>query len=118
VQQKQGKQPHPKWLKDHDQSYKSCTILPVLVTPVTKVRDGAIPHLDGVSYWGAAEFIQWSEKALNVIRELRKTFNGPGNLVWRATAAEELSKINADVLGLYEWLSNRPAQKYLINISE
>jgi len=109
---------HPKWLKDHDQSYKSCTILPVLVTPVTKVRDGAIPHLDGVSYWGAAEFIQWSEKALNVIRELRKTFNGPGNLVWRATAAEELSKINADVLGLYEWLSNRPAQKYLINISE
>jgi len=109
---------HPKWLKDHDQSYKSCTILPVLVTPVTKVRDGAIPHLDGVSYWGANEFIEWSEKALNVIRELRKTFNGPGNLVWRATAAEELSKINADVLGLYEWLSNRPAQKYLLNISE
>ncbi|MHC3124725.1 DEAD/DEAH box helicase, partial [Acinetobacter sp. GN11] len=87
---------HPKWLIDHDQSYKNCKILPVILTPVTRANDGAIPHLEGVSYWGATEFIEWSEKVLNVIRELRKTFDGPGNLAWRATAAEELSKINAD----------------------
>ena len=109
---------HPKWLHDHDESYKNCRILPVILTPVTNARDGAIPHLEGVSYWGATEFMEWSEMVLNVIRELRKTFNGPGNLAWRATAAEELSKINADVFGLYEWLSNRPAQKYLIGTPE
>ncbi|KAF1022560.1 MAG: Reverse gyrase [Acinetobacter bereziniae] len=109
---------HPKWLNDHDQSYKNCKILPVILTPVTKARDGAIPHLEGVSYWGATEFIEWSEKVLNVIRELRKIFDGPGNLAWRAIAAEELSKINADVLGLFEWLADRPAQKYLISIPD
>lgn len=109
---------HPKWLHEHDQSYRNCKILPVILTPVKNARDGALPHLEGVSYWGASEFIEWSEKALNVIRELRKTFDGPGNLAWRATAAEELSKINADVLGLYEWLSNRPAQKYLNRVPD
>lgn len=109
---------HPKWLKSHDKSYENSEILPVLVTPVKKVRDGAIPHLEGVSYWSKTEFLDWSEQVLNVIRELRKSFNGPGNLAWRANAAEELSKINADVIGLYKWLSNRPAQEYLISISE
>jgi len=109
---------HPRWLRDHDQSYENCEILPVLVTPVKKMNKGAIPHLEEVSYWGKVEFLDWSEKVLNVIRELRKSFNGPGDLEWRATAAEELSKINADVIGLFEWLSKRPAKEHLISISE
>jgi hypothetical protein len=104
---------HPKWLKEYDPKYENYKILPVLLTPVTKATSGALPQLEGVSYWGMDEFIQWSEKALNQIRELRTSFNVAGDLAWRAQAAEALVKINADLYGLYDCLEKRPAKDYL-----
>lgn len=99
---------HPEWIRLNAPNAKNAEILSVLVTPVTKAKSGATPHLKKVSYWGLSEFQEWSEQVLLVIRELRREFSEPGDLGWRAQAAERLCRVNADILGLYTWLSKRP----------
>lgn len=104
---------HPDWIREHVSGAATASIYSVLVTPATKAKQGAIPHLGRVAYWELKEFIEWSEAALNGIRELRRNFTEPGDLVWRAQAAETLSEIRADAPGLAAWLSKRPARDYL-----
>ena len=85
---------HPNWIKNHDAMYSNSQILPVLVTPVTKARDGAMPHLIGVSCWNSYEFLIWSDQILDLVRELRSSYTGAGDLVWRSIAAEKLIHLN------------------------
>ena len=104
---------HPEWIRSNVPNTNNARILPVLVTPVTTAKSGATPHLKKVSYWGLSEFREWAELVLQVIRELRREFSEPGDLDWRAKAAEELCKIHADASGLYNWLYERTADKFL-----
>jgi hypothetical protein len=101
---------HPNWVKENIPAAKDSQILPVLVTPVTKVREAAVPHLDGVALWPLAEFRKWAADGLALIRELRKTFAEPGDLAWRAQAAESLAKYGYDAPGLMATLKKRPAK--------
>lgn len=107
---------HPEWIRSNVPNTNNARILPVLVTPVTTAKSGATPHLKKVSYWGLSDFREWAELVLQVIRELRREFSEPGDLDWRAKAAEELSKIHADASGLYNWLYERTADKFLQEI--
>jgi len=47
---------HPNWIRDHVALPENAIILPVLVTPVTKAKSGAIPHLHTVALWEIDEF--------------------------------------------------------------
>ncbi len=76
-----------------------------------------MPHLSNVAYWGLDEFREWADIALDTVRELRRTFNEPGDLVWRAEAAAKLEAIHADAPGLVSWLSKRPACKQLTAVN-
>ncbi|MCW5781454.1 MAG: hypothetical protein KIT71_18385, partial [Nitrospira sp.] len=104
---------HPDWVREHIPGASNATIQSVLITPAKKTKQGAVPHLGRVAHWGLAEFREWAEQALVTVRELRRSFSEPGDLVWRAQAAAALTSVNADAPGLAAWLSKRPARDFL-----
>src|ERR1035438_10373950 len=104
---------HPNWVRDNIPAGARRSIMPVLVTPVTTVKEGAAPHLEGVALWPLAEFRKWAENALSVVRRVRTSFMEPGNLIWRAQAAEHFEQAKLDAKGLAGLLRNQPAKKGL-----
>ena len=108
---------HPDWMREHVPASAGASIQPVLVTPAKKAKDGAIPHLGRVAHWDLGEFREWAETALVTVREIRRGFREPGDLAWRAQAAEALSEVRADAPGLYAWLAARPARDHLAKVS-
>ena len=107
---------HPDWLRENVPESASADIRSVLVTPARNAKEGAMPSLARVAHWDLADFRQWAEQALVTIRDLRRDFTEPGDLAWRAQAAEALSAIRADAPGLSTWLANRPARQHLIAV--
>ncbi len=104
---------HPNWVRQNLPVAKNAMILPVLVTPVSRADIDALPHLNDVSLWRIDDFRKWADVALTVIRELRKTFSGPGDLVWRADAASAYVKNNLDPNGLLALLKAQSASELL-----
>ncbi|WP_240472312.1 DEAD/DEAH box helicase [Thioalkalivibrio versutus] len=106
---------HVEWIRDHVVGAADARVIQsVLVTPATKARPGAMHSLGSVAYWGLDEFREWAEECLKTVRELRRSFQEPGDLAWRALAIEALKSVMADGPGLIGWLENRPARDYLI----
>lgn len=100
---------HPNWVRTNLPVSESAEIVPVLVTPV-RVADGdAIPHLADVCLWSIEDFRDWARNALAVIRELRRTYPGSGDLAWREEAARKYVENRMDPKGLVEWLRSQPA---------
>lgn len=104
---------HPDWMREHVPAAVGASIQAVLVTPATRMKEGAVPHLKKVAHWSLDDFRQWAEIALVKIRELRRSFQEPGDLVWRSQAARALTEVRADAPGLYAWLAARPARDHL-----
>lgn len=104
---------HPTWMRAKVAASERAEILPVLVTPVTKVKEGAIPHLDGVALWPLDDFLAWARNAIAVVRKLRQTFVEPGDLSWRAEAVEAFEQNGLDAPGLVAMLHSRPAADHL-----
>ena len=104
---------HPKWIKENLPSAKKAEVLPVLVTPAKKAREGAFPHLGDVAYWRLDEFREWAYKSLTVIRELRSSFGEAGDLNWRNSCIESLRRNCLDMPGLFKHLKSQSARKLL-----
>ncbi|WP_329839703.1 DEAD/DEAH box helicase [Stenotrophomonas geniculata] len=107
---------HPNWMREHVPAAVDASIQPVLVTPAKKMKEGAAPHLKLVAHWGLDDFRRWADTALVAVRELRRSFQEPGDLVWRAQAARALTEVCADAPSLYAWLAARPAREHLIKV--
>jgi hypothetical protein len=86
------------------------------VTPVSTVKTAAVPHLGDVALRPLDEFRKWAEMAISTLRELRKTFAEPGDLVWRAAAAELLEQRGLDAPSVIARLKARLASAYLTPI--
>jgi hypothetical protein len=104
---------HPDWMREHVPSSLGAKIQSVLVTPAKKAKEGAMPHLTRVVHWDLDDFRQWAEQALVTIRDLRRDFQEPGDLAWRARAAEALVESRVDASSLHVWLAARPAREHL-----
>ena len=104
---------HVEWVREHIPGTADGIIISVLVSPALKANRGAVPSLKTVAHWSLEEFREWSNRALDTIRELRESFSEPGDLVWRLEAEDKLKEIRADAAGLHAWLSNRPANQHL-----
>jgi hypothetical protein len=104
---------HPDWLREHVPGTAGANIQSILVTPAGKAKKGAMPSLARVAYWGLGDFRRWADKAIDTIRDLRRDFIEPGDLEWRAQAAQKLKEVRADAPSLSAWLSNRPAKQHL-----
>lgn len=104
---------HPNWISMHVSEAKGLEIIPILVTPVTKARSGAIPHLVSVKHWNLKEFVSWSQNALATIRQLRTGFTEPGDLDWRAKAMVAFDDNGLSAAAIAKWLQPRAANLYL-----
>ncbi len=104
---------HPNWIRSNVQLREGTTILPILVTPCTSVNRGALPHLDGVAIWRIGEFRIWAEKALHTIREMRRAFVEPGDLVWRMQAGKVLEDNGLDAKSIMLELAQKSAKNIL-----
>jgi hypothetical protein len=81
---------HINWIKDRVPLDPDAEIVTVLVTPVRRVKKAALPHLNTVLTWPLEDFREWAKDALSTIRELRKSFQAPGDLAWQAQAFDAL----------------------------
>lgn len=104
---------HPKWMRANVEASKKSQILSVLITPVTKAKEGAMPHLQDVALWQLSDFMQWAKNALATIRRLRSTLHEPGDMVWRAQAAEAFDQNRLGASGLFEELKGKSAATFL-----
>jgi len=65
------------------------------------------------SAWATSQKCWAAWRTGSGIRELRRTFTEPGDLAWRATAAEALEEARLDGPSLIKWLSKRVASDLL-----
>lgn len=96
---------HPKWIKKKVPGTDSMDIFAVLVTPCVEAKSGADPQLDNVRYWRLADYSKWVNHAISVLRELKGTFPGEGDLIWRSEAEQRLE---AEGLTLESLVKNLP----------
>ena len=104
---------HPAWIKANVKLCENSEILAVLVSPVTKVREGATPHLEKVALWSLDGFKEWACEVISVIRQLRKTFPEPGNLDWRQEAVQTFKTKGFDMPTFFNKLRSQSANKLL-----
>jgi hypothetical protein len=104
---------HPAWMRANVAACEGTEILPVLITPVTKVKEGAVPHIKELPLWQLDNFRAWARNAILVIRELRRTFIDPGDLVWRVLAAEAFEQNKLDAHGLFSMLQSNLAVDHM-----
>lgn len=100
---------HPNWVRDNLPIAEGAEVVAVLISPVTEANDEALPHLHNVFYWNLDEFRTWAQNALAVVRELRTTFPGPGDVSWRDRAALSYSEAGIDPTALYARLKDSVA---------
>lgn len=104
---------HVDWMRTNVPAAEQCQVLAVLVTSAAKASKGALPSLKKVAYWPLAEFREWAKTALGVVRELRTTFQEPGDIEWRLRAAEAFEAHGMDAPTLHESLSARMASAHM-----
>ena len=78
---------------------------------------GAMPHLESVALWPLAEFREWAKNALAVVRDVRRNFSEPGDLIWRAEAAQAFELHGLDATGLFARLQARSAARDLTPVN-
>ncbi|GBQ90232.1 DEAD/DEAH box helicase [Acetobacter nitrogenifigens DSM 23921 = NBRC 105050] len=107
---------HPNWVRKNVPLPAEATVTPVLVTPVTSMRSGAAPHLNEVLLWPLDEFRAWATQALQVLRDLRRTFTAAGDLAWRAEAARRLDEADISASALHARLQRQIASQALTEV--
>lgn len=90
---------HPNWINANT-PFKHADIVPVLVTSKTTLAPGAVPHAAGVFLWRLDEYRRWASQALVVVRELWRSFPGPGDLAWRSEAMTKFAHAAVDPDGI------------------
>lgn len=81
---------HPLWIKKNVQLSKSAEIHAVMITPATKVHSDVPTFAGDVGWWHIDDFRKWARDAIGVLRSLRTTFTGPGNITWRDEVRSKL----------------------------
>jgi hypothetical protein len=109
---------HPNWILKNLNLDSNARVLPVLVSPVLAADEDALPHLQGVFLWRLRDFQAWAQQALSVIRDLRRSFPGAGDLAWRATAIAAYRECGLDANGLLKDLSSRSAAALLSSVKK
>jgi len=104
---------HPAWIRQRVSVVPDAEIVPVLVTPVSRAEPEALPHLTSVCLWRLDEFRDWAKRALQLVRRLRATYPGEGDLEWRAKAADAFEEFGLEPDGLMKELRSRSADKLL-----
>ncbi|MEW4566162.1 DEAD/DEAH box helicase [Bremerella sp. JC770] len=87
---------HQKWIKDKVDLADDAEIHTVMVTPARTAHADVRTYAEDVGWWHIDEFRQWARDAIGVIRDLRSTFTGTGNIAWRDKVRGELLEHGLD----------------------
>jgi RAD3-like DEAD/DEAH box helicase len=101
---------HPDWIRENLPQFSKAEIVAILITPCTRTTKGAVPSLKQVRYWHLDDFRAWMKNALQVLREIRREFPGPGNLAWRSAVADKLRAANIAPQELMQMLTRTAAE--------
>lgn len=100
---------HPLWIQKHINTLNEKTkIVPVVLTTSIQIDSHAVIYSEGIYYWNRDNFVDWAIKAIQVVRILRKRYNGTGDLVWRSEAIEEYIKEKINPTNLLIDLGKNP----------
>jgi DEAD/DEAH box helicase/Helicase C-terminal domain len=78
---------HPSWLSSREE-YRNVQFDAIFLTSANILGAGARSVAGNCYYWKMNDFIVWAETAITAIREVRRSFQSPGDLVWRAEAKD------------------------------
>ncbi|NER04830.1 MAG: DEAD/DEAH box helicase, partial [Okeania sp. SIO3C4] len=96
---------HPEWIRQKRENKEiflsqSADIIPVIITPSTKIEPDAKLYAEGVCYWNLKDFLKWANKAISTIKELKRCFPGEENLDWRKRAIQAYQDAGIDPTSL------------------
>lgn len=91
---------HPNWIRNNVTLNDDADVIPVLVSPIAGAASDAAIHLQNVAFWKLSDFQQWARNALQIVRKLRATYPGAGDMLWQsdAMAAYEAAGIDPESL--------------------
>src|SRR5205809_4096991 len=92
------------WKKDVVGLPDDSEILSVLVSPAKRASEGAMPHIQTVSFWPLDDFKSWAKNTLATVRDLRKYLSEPGDNNWRNQAAKVFVEQGLDAVSLHRRL--------------
>lgn len=81
---------HSKWIRDNVELNSEAQVHTVMITPATTIHADVPTFAEDVGWWQIDEFREWARNAIGVLRSLRVTFTGPGNIAWRDQVRQEL----------------------------
>lgn len=91
---------HVNWLKFNRPECQDIDFTTVIVTPVSKIYHAALPQISTSLIWPLADYIEWSNKALEILRKLKASFRTEEDLVWRAECLAELEAKALNMKGI------------------
>lgn len=75
---------HVNWLNDNRPELADVDFKTVIVTPASKIHNGALPQIKNSMIWELDDYISWCKHALDVLRKLKASFKSEDDLVWLA----------------------------------
>jgi hypothetical protein len=87
---------HIKWIRANVALKEGAEIRAVMITPATRIHPEVPTYAEDVGWWHLEDFRKWARDAIGVIRRVRSTFAGPGNVAWREKVRNELKKAKLD----------------------
>jgi len=105
---------HDNWIQENISLSPNSEIIKVLVTPVKKTQIGVLTHLNNVYLWDLSDYQDWVKKSLAIVRKLRNSFPGPGDLVWRSEAIKIYQENDLSPTLLCKKIKLNEANKILI----
>lgn len=104
---------HPKWIAENVNLNEDAEIISALITPIVETEESALALLRDHFVWLKSDFTAWALRALAVVRQLRNTFPGSGDLAWRADAAARIERAGIDAEGIRIYLQERTGRAVL-----
>lgn len=91
---------HVNWLKFNRPECVDIDFTTVIVTPVTKIYHGALPHVGDSLFWPLTDYIDWANNALAILRKLKNSFRNDEDWVWRAECLAEFEAKGLTMSGI------------------
>ncbi|ASI36216.1 hypothetical protein A0126_11710 [Exiguobacterium sp. N4-1P] len=96
---------HENWIREKVPMLKrDAKIETIFLTTSNIIEKEAAIHAQNIWYVNRNEFVSWAIRAIEVIRKIRKTFSGKGDLIWRAEAYEMMEAAQTTPEGLMNFI--------------
>lgn len=107
---------HHEWAKENLQLSEGAITLVFIVSKITKADKNAFAHLKDVAFWNSNDFRGWTNASIEFVRSLWSDFPGPGNLFWRQTAIDRISRSQICPNALTALFEDNLCEKRLISL--